>query len=404
VLAAPDVERASLHNLALAPFLLGAQNACNAPVRMPTESDIFSVADARVVSLVPQAGNTTSDLANASVIWSWSASFPAQARFSIREDERCPAGAISYNSPSSPSFSGALAYRYGNSTETAQLSLNPVRLNLSAEKLTEEDFSAPFANLSVSLSGTVSVTYSFSKSSYSYACKEINGYIGCGCEQKYESGLRTFSKPLEDSRNFSVEAGPVSMLWLNPPLQSRLEGQGEGKVAFFARRLPSGILFSFSGNGIANSFPYSFSTSTGPCGEKIVERAFSPSGSAFFNTSAPIAPFQLVGKNASYFPFYAEFPWHASAGKAEFEIIFEDAFSHSETFVRNFSVRQATQLYSAGSSLAMLQQPADDKGTGASFPALQKQGAFPDFAVLAAAFALPLAIGAAALCRRLEWL
>ena len=34
----------------------------------------------------------------------------------------------------------------------------------------------------------------------------------------------------------------------------------------------------------------------------------------------------------------------------------------------------------------------------------QQQAAFPDFSIIAVAFAFPLAIGAVALCRRLEWL
>lgn len=419
--AVPSVEQAGAYNLALAPLLLGAQNACNAPVRTPSEENIFSVADARIVALVPQVGNTTSDLANASLIWGWSASFPQQARFPVREDERCPAGEIIYFSPSAPSFSGELSYRYGNSTETVQLSSHspsPVPLSLGAGKLAEADFAAPLANLSISLDGTISVSYSFSKSAYSYGCSGSNGYSWCGCSLGSAQGTRAFSTPLSHARNFLVETGPVSALWLNPPLQSRLSGSGEGKLVFFARRLPASISFSFAGREIANSSLYLFSTRTGQCGEQAVEREFVPSGSAFANSSAPIFPSQLVEKNASYFPFYVQFNWSAQPGRSEFAILLEDAFSSQEKFARNFSVRQVTQLPSAGQpaafgplsgpaagpSGAMGQHPADDDSTGAAYPSQQKQAAYPDFSLLAAAFALPLAIGAAALCRRLEWL
>jgi len=413
----PSVEQASAYNLALAPSLLGAQNACNAPVRTPSEESIFSVADARIVAVVPQVGNTTSDLANASLLWSWSASCPLQARFSIREDGRCPAGEIIYFSPSAPSFSGELSYKYGNSTETVPLSphsQNPVQLGLDAGKLAEEDFAAPFAGLSASLSGTILVSYSFSKSEYSYGCSGANGYSWCGCSLGRTAGTRVFSVPVSHARNFSVETGPVSLLWLNPPLQSRLSGSGEGKLAFFARRLPANISFVFSGREIAFVQPYSFSTRIGQCGERAVEREFAPAGSASANSSAPIFPSQLVEKNASYLPYYVQFNWSAQPGRSEFSVLFEDAFSHQENFTRNFSVRQAAQASpgsfgppfesAAGPAGAMGRQPADDDSTGAAYPAQQTQSSYPGFSLLAAAFALPLAIGAAALCRRLEWL
>ena len=403
-----EVEQASMHNLALAPLLLGAENACGAQTRVPTQENIFSVADARIVSIVPSVCNTTSDLANASLLWSWSASFPSEAVFPVPSDPRCLEGEIRYFAPSQPSFSGELSYSYGNSSESLSLSSDepsPVPLNLSAAKLTEEELSTLLIPLPVSLNASVSVTYQFSKSSYSYFCTEMGEYIGCGCDRHDESGTRTFSTALSHSRNFSVEAGPVELLWLNPPLSSRLEGQGTGKVAFFARRMPANISFSFAGKSLGFAQPYLFSVHEGVCGEKITEREFSPSGSVFLNASEPLFPSQLVEKNASYAPFYAEFPWQAAAGKKEFFIFFEDAFSHSEIFAKNFSVRQPLPpSLPSGSSDAMQQVAATDSNTAAALVAPQKQSSFPDFSVLAIAFALPLAIGATALCRRLEWL
>ncbi|MFA6214862.1 MAG: hypothetical protein WC717_06340, partial [Candidatus Micrarchaeia archaeon] len=109
--AVSEVEEAAFRNAMLAQPLLGAANACNAPARTPTADDIFYVAGIRIVSLIPQAGNATSDLSNASALWSWSADFPQEARFSIREDGRCPAGEIRYYAPSAPSLSGAISYR-----------------------------------------------------------------------------------------------------------------------------------------------------------------------------------------------------------------------------------------------------------------------------------------------------
>jgi|GEM_PF-1164843 len=427
-----EVEQASSQNIALAPSLLGAENACGAPSQLPSADDIFSVADARIVSLIPQVGNATSDLANASVLWSWSATFPQEARFSIRDDERCPAGEIRYFSPSSPSLSGALSYSYGNSTETLPLSsssANPIPLDLTASKLADADFLQPFASLSLILRADLSIAYSFSKSTYSYRCSDMDGYTGCGCEKNYNDGFRTFKRSLSDARNFSVEVGPDSLLWLNPPLSSRLAGDEDGKVALFARRLPANLSLAFRGKEIASAQPYAFSVATGPCGEAIVGREFSPPDSAaagvFINASAPIFPSQLVGKNASYFPFYLQFPWQADAGKANFTIVFEDAFSNKQVFSRDFSVREPTPFSSSpgtageGGAIelcsgttaracqgqgAMEKREASDDATSAAYPTRQQQAAFPDFSIIAVAFAFPLAIGALALSRRLEWL
>ncbi|MFA6907890.1 MAG: hypothetical protein WC263_03610 [Candidatus Micrarchaeia archaeon] len=413
--AAAEVDQASSRNAALAPFLLGAANACGAPPRAPTADSPFSVADARVVSLIPQAGNATTDLANTSALWSWSASFPPEARFSIREDERCPAGEIRYFSPSPPSLSGTLSYSYGNSTETLALSSagpNPAPLSLPSAKLADADFLQPFAALSISLSARIFVSYSFAKSGYSYRCSSVGEYVGCGCEMAYGSGIRTFAQEVSDARNFSVEVGPDSILWLNPPLSSRLAGGGDGKVALFVRRVPANISLFFRGREIASVQPYSFPTGAGPCGEAAVGREFSPSQGAssgiFMNASGPIFPSQLVGKNASYVPFYLQFPWQAEAGKANFTVILEDAFSNRQNFSREFFVRQPAPFSPApdspGSGGAMERRKASGSATAAAYPPRTQAGEFPDFSPIAAAFALPIAIGAAMLARRLEWL
>ena len=411
--AVAEIEQASSSNMALAPLLLGAKNACNAPSRMPSGDDIFSVADARIVSLVPQVGNATSDLSNASVLWSWSADFPAEAGFSIKEDERCPAGEIRYYAPSFPSLFGTLSYLYGNSTEMLALfsnGANPIPLNLSAGKLSGADFLQPDASLSLALHANISVAYSFSKSVYSYRCSSKDGYTSCGCEAEYSHGLRIYQRSVFDARNFSVEVGPNSLLWLNPPLSSRLSGAEVGKVALFARRLPANLSLVFQGKEIASVQPYSFSVGTGICGSAIVDREFSPSQAVppevFINISGPLFPSQLVDKNASYVPFYFEFPWHADSGKANFTIFFEDAFSNWEAYSREFSVREPTPFspssVSAGSNGAMEEREASDAATAAAYPSRAQQGEFPDFSLIAVAFVLPLAIWAAALCRHLE--
>jgi len=413
--AATEVEMASDHNTALAPSLLGAKNACNAPSRAPTNDDIFSVADARIVSLIPQVGNATADLPNASVVWSWSADFPKEARFPILDDDRCPEGEIRYFAPSAPSLAGELSYSYGNSNETIALSSdgkNPAPLGLGAGKLSEADFLQPFARLSLALNASISVDYSFSKSSHSYGCTSINGYVACGCERNYAQGIRTFARNVSDARNFSVEVGPNSLLWLNPPLSSRLSGAENGKMVLFARRLPADISLVFRGREIASVRPYSFSTMAGPCGQAVVERVFSPSGrgstEASIRRGGPIFPSQLVEKDASYIPFYLEFPWRAEAGKANFTVICEDAFQGRQNFSREFYVREPEPFSpssgATGGKGAMEKREASDHETAAAYPARAPQGAFPDFSIMALAFAFPLAIGAAALCRHLEWL
>jgi hypothetical protein len=237
----------------------------------------------------------------------------------------------------------------------------------------------------------------------------MGDYAACGCERSFSSGTRTFAREASHSRNFSVEVGPVSFLWLNPPLSSRLAGNGTGKLALFARRLPAGISLAFRGKEIASARPYSFSVRTGECGEQIVERQFSPaqvSPTAFINASEPIFPPQLVVKNASYVPFYLEFPWHAGAGRGNFTIIFEDAFSHRQAFAREFFVREPRPFSpSPGapqSGGAMEARAASGEASAAAYPARAQQGAFPDFSPIAAAFAIPIALLAAALARRLE--
>ena len=409
--AAMEVEQSSSYNLALAPSLLGAPNSCGAPVRAPAEGDIFSVADARIVSLVPQAGNATSDLSNVSALWSWSADFPSVASFSFRDENRCPAGEIRYFAPSRPSLSGRLAYSYGNSTveiPPSSIGPSPAPLNLSQSKLAAADFSQPFARLSLSLDATISISYSFSKSGYSYQCASQGGYTGCGCVGEYSHGTRAFSREVSHNRDFSVETGPDSLLWLNPPLSSRLSGNESAEVALFARRLPASIAVVSGGTEIASFSPYSFSLRTGECGEEIAEREFSPaqapSAGAFISTSAPISPYQLVEKNASYVPFYFKFPWRASAGKANVTINSEDAFGHHQAFSRGFFVREPAPLSSEDGAAvggAMVERAASESETSASFPAHAQEGAFPDLSVLAVAFALPIALAAAALCRRM---
>lgn len=200
-----EVEQASAHNLALAQPLLGAKNACSAHERAFNDADIFTVADARIASIIPSTGNTTSNLANPSLLWSWSASFPPEANFPVPSDPHCPPGTIRYFSPSQPSFSGGLSYGYGGFSASVPLSSggpNPVPLNLSEGTLSGETLAAPLVPLPASLAGTISITYKFLKSSYSYSCVEADGYIGCGCEMQSESGARTFSAPVSHSRNF----------------------------------------------------------------------------------------------------------------------------------------------------------------------------------------------------------
>jgi hypothetical protein len=410
-----EVETATLHNLGLAPSIIGAKNACHSQQLTPTQSDLFEVADARIVTILPQVGNTTSDMSNASLLWSYSASFPKQARFSIRHDPRCPAGEIRYFSPSAPSFSGVLSYRYGNATETIALSAlgpNPAPINLSAGKLSDADLSSLHANLAVFLNASITVAYNYQKAYYSYGCGGMgDGYVGCGCERKLEAGVQRFQTSKSHERNFSVETGQAYAVWLNPPLASRLDGGGKGKVAFFARRMPALISFSFSGADLGSVQPYLFSTRIGDCGEKIVERRFLPNGSEIFlNASEPLFPLQLVEKNASYVPFYAEFAWSSIAGKAAFGIDFEDAFMHKQAFARNFSVRRPVVFFGPGIKGAqaipgaLQREGATDSAAAAVFPSQQGSAPFPDFSSLAAAFAAPACICAYAICRRLEWL
>jgi len=406
--AARHVWEAASHNINLSGSLLGS-NACGFASRAPSEDDAFAYAGIRAVSLIPQVDNVTSDLSSPMLLWSWAAGAPEEVSFRLPGTTECPGGEMRLFSRSAISFSeGKLHYSYGNaSMETALASggPNPVPLALDRGWLRGSDFSQLYAPLQVRLSAKASVEYSFRRRELFKTCEHHENFTLCYCEEKITRGKRKYERRMEDARNFSVEVGPVQELWLNPPLLSRLEGEGEGRVLFLARRMPASIAASSDGEKIASASPYSFEESLGPCGEKRVKSAYAPSGenALIANWSQALFPHQLVDKNASYLPFYLRFNWSQGAGRHKLVLEYEDWFSNKISFPRNFSVRKPEAFSAdAGEGAAMAIREGGGGVSPAAYPSGEKSGALPRVAPLAALAAFPFALGAIGILRWLR--
>jgi hypothetical protein len=192
------------------------------------------------------------------------------------------------------------------------------------------------------------------------------------------------------------------MLWLNPPLQARLEGGESAKTLLFARRMPAAIAFYADGRLIGENYPYSFSTKTGSCGERVVEAQFMPYGQGMDVSAGngSIRPYQLVEKNASYLPFFLHFGWQQGRGAVESGILVEDWFSNRQYFGRNFSVRSPEPFSSNQSAMAVAIRTADYSTSPAAYPAKQyAAGGYPDLSVLAPLLAVGVCLGAYGLLR-----
>lgn len=395
--AVREAEDAAAHNAAIARSLLGAENACGAPERGITEGDLLSVADLRIVAIVPEVGGVTSDSASPALLWSWSAKCPKSAEFPVFGGA-CPTGKITYHSPSEASLSNAaLRYRYGGMEREIPLGdENPVAMGLDESFLSPEDYAGVHVPLQVFVSGEISVQYAYKKTHYERFCQNLPDATGCGCELKTSFGVATFSRELEDAGNFSVEAGENEIFWVNPPLQSRLSGQGTGKFLLFARRMMANLTVISRGERLGFAEPYSFSVRRGECGEEKVSAVFSPRGDIFVNASnESLLPFQLVEKNRSFRAFYAEFDWSADAGRGEMEIVQEDFFGNNVSSRRVFAVRAPEPFAEEGRGQKIRQ--ASERESPALYPgespAPEKA---PDFSVFAALAALPFALWAAA--------
>lgn len=416
--AVQQIEDAAAFNTALAQGMLNLnENQCGFPERQPTEENIFSVAGIRAVSLMPQVDNTTSDRRNVTLLWSIAAKYPETATFSSPASQGCPGflNTLYIYNPGMLKFNdGNLKYAYGNSVMNVPLALtgpNPVQLLLDGSSLRDSDFETLFANLSANLSGRFSIDYTFRKTVWRVVCRPViggNGEVGgtvCGCESDTTGGTRTFATYVADNRNFSVETGPVSEFWVNPPLEKRLEGSQYGELIFFARRMPSEIIAAVDGKNLGGNAPYKYDVSTGVCGEQEVTSIFSPEGKNMVVNSSnqTYHPFQLVGKNASYLPFYVLFSWNETPGRKKMLLSFEDRFGFTENFTRNFSVRAPTPFVPSSDSGAneMAIRKGSDTETPAAYPMPASGGTSPSLVPLAIVFALPVVLGAIAFIRQI---
>ena len=395
VFSVQEIIDAADYNTGLASALLGAENPCGAGERQISENDIFSVAGVRVITAMPLADNITSDLSAPEALWSWFAKFPKSATFASPSGNGCPSSVLELYAPQSPVLGNAkLSYRYGSAEKEVQLGSfgpNPVALDLNSGYLREEEFARLYANLSLEINGEISVVYSYRKTTYQKVCHTAAKGTFCGCEQKIDLGTRTYAKQASDARSFLVEIGPVEEVWLNPPLQKRLAGKQTGKFLIFARRMPAKINVSADGRELGWSEPYKFSVAAGECGERVVTSSFLPrqNGVEVKTNETEICPFQLVGKNASYLPFYLDFGWDETAGKKRVNVEYEDWFLHGQNFSREFSVREPAAFSSRGGEGTGEIKQGSDSLSPAFYPAEEKTAPLPDFSPVAALVALP---------------
>jgi len=427
--AVPEVAEAAQHNSGMAGKLLDLQNYCGFAERQPTEGDIFSVAGISAVSLIPQSNNTTSDRASPSLLWSLAVQYPTTAAFKSAPSAECGGhdNLFEIYNPSGLRFDGGkLAYEYGKSMHEVPLSLdgpNPVPLVLDASALRQADFETLIANLSAKLSGKLAIGYSYRKTVWMVVCKPAMGEGGeiggtyCGCESETAVGTTTYEKELLDERGFFVETGPSQEFWVSPPLEKRLEGSQREQVIFFSRRLLAKISAVADGKLVGEGSTYKYNVGIGRCGEKFVDAVFAPHGNnmALNVSNESVFPFQLVDKNASYLPFYAEFEWNETAGRKEMLLSAEDRFGGMDSFSRSFSVRRP-DAFSGGAdgemeagalgegNEAMNIRKGSDTQTPAAYPAAQKNGPLPSFSSLVIIFVLPFAFGAIAVVRWLSHL
>jgi len=404
--AVQDVDDASRHNLGIAKSLLGAQNPCGLLEREASAADPFNAAYVKVVSLVPQVGNLTSDSANVSLLYAWAAKCPPDARFSLAGNSNCPEGSLFLSQPKNLRFEGKLSYSYGKCAKEVRLDgrENPVRLELSEE--CAEGMDSLRIPLEVRLGGRVLADYSYSKSEYAYSCTRFEGGTGCGCEVISSRGTQTFSKEAFDWGAFEVESGKGAALFLNPPVQRRLYGNSTASVALLLRRMPSKIsVDDGEGKALAEFSPYGFVISKGECGERRVEARYSPLASpgAKINTSAPLAPLQLASDSREYAPFSLLFPWREEPGKRELAIFAEGWFSTNEVFREEFFVR-APAVFAGGvkEEGGMGIREGSEREEPSAYPARENEGRPIGWSPLALALGLPVALALAFFVMRLD--
>ena len=403
-----EVQTASDYNSALAPSLLGAANPCDEQANAATADDMLELAGIRIVAAIPQVGNVTSDDAAPKVLWSWFALFPQSATFASPSASGCPDAVLELYAPSGPFLDNAgLSYEYGD--ESAEVPLgpsgpDPVPLDLNGSHLRDGDFATLYANLSLGISGRISVHYPYSQTDYSQECHESGGETSCSCVQHASTGMREYSRDVSDSRLLFVETGPVEQEWLNPPLGGRLEGNETSRLLMFARRMPSNISVSAGGRQLGWSSPFGFSAGTGKCGETTVSASASEQdyGVSALLGNGTLFPFQLVDRNASYVPAYVEFDWSENAGKKGVNVSYEDWFSGVQYFASDFSVREPAPFSPASSGGGMEMRQGSGSLSPAAYPARVKSAALPDYSPLAILIAFPLALGAYSILFRMR--
>lgn len=402
-----EVNDAASYNLALAPSFLGAGNSCGFPGEQISHENMLSVARVRAIAIIPSVGNITSDAASPSVVWGYFAEFPEEAEFVVQASGSCPEGSYRLHSPGAAGFSdGILEYNYGDKKGGVALyqnGPNPAPISLSGATLRDADLASPLANLTVNVSGKIFVDYEYELEEYSEYCTSFGKYTGCGCEKESERGIRRYEKHAFDSRTFFVENGEVETFWLNPPLQKRLDGNGDAEVAVFSRRIPQEIEFLSEGKLIGRASVYKLEKYSGECGEMVVSRKFLPvSENLLVAEGGAISPSQLVQRNASYFQYYLESGWKEAPGRKNVTVAVMDAFSARHSKSTAFLVRSPLAFGNDeenknGGAAAMEYRKGSDSVSPAAYPTDEKTGEFPALFALAALAAVPLLLGARAI-------
>ncbi|MEM4554406.1 MAG: hypothetical protein QXT25_00970 [Candidatus Anstonellaceae archaeon] len=359
------IKQAEEQNLKLAESLLGAENPCMLPTKSPTPSDPFYVSGVKIVAVIPQIGNLTSDLHRPRILWSWFAQYPKYAEFEIPSQQGCPAGTLQFWAEGLPAFSdGLLYYEYGNQTKQVRLGPsgpNPIQLELERPSHLAD---MVFEPLSLRVSGTIEVKYRYAKTEYTYECPSA-----CICRQHASEGAMTYRKQHSDTKEVLVETGPLEWFWANPPLQKMIDAHQQLEGLFFARRMPSSV-FVFADRELAANFTaYEIAERQGDCQQTELElkESFLGQNMSLKNLSEIYAS-QLVQQPAVYLPLKVNISIQQKVGRRNISIVYESLFSDVFAFESSISVREPAPFESSQAKEAIALRAGNDSVSPAAYP------------------------------------
>ncbi|MEM4348269.1 MAG: hypothetical protein QXN37_01735 [Candidatus Anstonellaceae archaeon] len=373
------IQEAEKQNLQIAETLLGAENPCMLPEKSPTPQDLSYISGVKIVAVMPQIGNLTSDLHRPKVLWSWFAHYPTYAEFEIPSSEGCPAGKLHLWAEGQPRFSdGVLFYEYGNQTRQAILGMagpNPVQLELGRPMHLQ---SMIFEPLRLHLSGAIEAEYRYLKLEYFFECPST-----CICKAHSTDGVLTYRKRHSDEKEIWVETGPVEWFWVNPPLQKMTNASQQLEWLFFARRMPASVAFMINGKTVANFTAYEIDYKQGRCKQAELEArpVFYGQNMSLVNLSEMYAS-QLVDLPAAYLVMEASASIKQEVGKKKAVVLYESLFSDMFAFESTISVREPAPFQDDQNRKAVSIRFGNDSVSPAAYPAAKGKWRVEGFAAV----------------------